>query len=106
MASNGGGQWEARGGSLGQSCNECTPLAKRILPHYLYIGAFYRTPGRPGCRIRGLLCASARVRLAVDLSQVGPVHMRVDLRGRYARVPQDLLQHAQVGASGEHVRGK
>lgn len=40
----------------------------------------------------------------VDLLQLAPVQVRVNLRGRDIGMPQDLLQHAQVGAAGEQVR--
>ena len=47
-----------------------------------------------------------RVRRQVNLGQLRTVDMRIDLRGRYIGVPQDLLQHAKVRAAREHVGGK
>ena len=47
-----------------------------------------------------------RVSRQVNLGQLRAIDMRVDLRGRYIGMPQDFLQHAQVGASREHVGGK
>lgn len=46
------------------------------------------------------------MRRQVHLGQLGSVNMRVDLRGRDIRMPQDLLEHAQVRAASEHVGRK
>ena len=47
-----------------------------------------------------------RVSRQVNLSQLRSIDMRVDLRGRYIGMPQDFLQHAQVGTARKHVGGK
>ena len=47
-----------------------------------------------------------RVGRQVNLSQLRTIDMRVDLRGRYIGVPQDLLQHAKVRTARKHVSGK
>ena len=47
-----------------------------------------------------------RVGRQVNLGQLRTIDMRVDLRGRYIGVPQDLLQHAKVRTAREHVSGK
>lgn len=49
-------------------------------------------------RARGPL--GARMRRQVHLGQLGSVNMRVDLRGRDIRMPQNLLKHAQIRAAG------
>src|SRR5674476_1450010 len=41
----------------------------------------------------------------VGTAQVRPAHMRVDLRGGNRRVPQQLLDGAQIGTPLQHVRG-
>ena len=47
-----------------------------------------------------------RVGRQVNLGQLRTIDMRVDLRGRYIGVPQDLLQHAKVRTARKHVSGK
>ena len=45
-----------------------------------------------------------RVRLIVDLDQFFHRDVRIDLRGRETRVPQQFLDVAQVGAAIEQMR--
>ena len=47
-----------------------------------------------------------RVSRQVNLGQLRAIDRCVDLRGRDIGMPQDFLQHAQVGTSREHVGGK
>ena len=47
-----------------------------------------------------------RVSRQVDLGQLRAIDMCVDLRGRYIGMPQDFLQHAQVGTARKHVGSK
>ena len=44
------------------------------------------------------------MRRQVDLDELTAIHMRIDLRGRDVGMAKDLLQRAQVGAAGEHMR--
>ena len=46
------------------------------------------------------------VRAIVDAAQPATVHVAVDLRRRERAVPEQLLDHAQVGAALEEVRGE
>ena len=52
------------------------------------------------------LAMRQRMSRQVDLGQLRAVDMRVDLRGRNVGMPQNLLQHAQVGTARKHVGGK
>ena len=47
-----------------------------------------------------------RVRRQIDLGQLRTIDMRVDLRGRYIGMSQDLLQHTEVCAARKHMGGK
>ena len=46
------------------------------------------------------------VEVADHLVEAGGIEMGVDLGGLDAGMPQQLLQHPQVGAAGMHVGGK
>ncbi len=50
--------------------------------------------------------SSPRMRFPVDLQQLRRVHVGVALRRAQSRVPEQLLDGAQVGASLQQVRGK
>ena len=52
----------------------------------------------------GPIVARTGVRGVVDGPQPFRRHLRVHLRGREARVPEELLHHADVGPVIEHVR--
>ena len=47
-----------------------------------------------------------RMKRLVDFFKPGVIHVRVDLRRGNARVTEHLLHLPQVGAAGQHVRGK
>lgn len=42
----------------------------------------------------------------MHLSQIGLIEMRVDLRGRYIGVAQELLHNAQIGTAFEQMGGE
>ena len=60
---------------------------------------------RPGLRAPAL-SAGPRVRLSVDVQQLGRVHVRVSLRRAEAHMAEQLLNGAQIGAALQKVRRK
>jgi hypothetical protein len=46
------------------------------------------------------------VRAIVDAPEAAGVYVAVDLRGRERRVAQQLLDHAEIGAAFEKMRGE
>ena len=62
--------------------------------------------GLPGTGVASsfLLSARLRVRFVVHRHQIRQRHLRVFLRGRQARVAQQFLNGAQIGAVGEQMR--
>ena len=57
-------------------------------------------------RTRACPHARTRVRVHILLTNMRPVDMRVNLSSGQIGVPEDLLNHAQISASFEHMRGK
>src|SRR5579862_6384948 len=53
-----------------------------------------------------VITSTARMKLAVDASQIFAVDVCVNLRGRDVRVPEHVLHRTQVGAALEQVRGE
>lgn len=54
----------------------------------------------------GALGAGARMGRQIDLSELRAIDVGVDLRGGDVRMPQYLLEHAQIRPAGEHVGRK
>src|ERR1039457_6775097 len=57
----------------------------------------------PEARSKG---SSARVRPLVDLEEMRAVHLRIDLRGGEARMPQQLLDGAQIRTRAQKMGGE
>jgi hypothetical protein len=46
------------------------------------------------------------VGVAINIEKMCRVHLRIDLRRRQARVPEQFLERSQIGAAREQMRRK